>query len=103
MVTKPSEKEEEYFARLEFERRKKLQEDVQKKLTAKERNKAKELHHMKCPKCGMQLIEVDYKGIQVDKCSDCQGLWLDAGELEAVSKLEKSFLEELLGLFTKED
>jgi Zn-finger nucleic acid-binding protein len=41
---------------------------------------------MKCLKFGMQLIEIDYKNIKVDKCSACQGIWLDAGKLEAVSK-----------------
>ena len=43
---------------------------------------------MHCPKCGMQLIEINYKGIAVDKCSSCEGIWLDAGELEALSKFE---------------
>jgi uncharacterized protein len=103
MVQKPSEKEEEYFLRFEFERKKKLEKEIQEKLTEEEKTKAKELHYMKCPKCGMQMIEVDYKGIKVDKCSACQGVWLDAGEFEAVSKLEKSFLDELFGLFSKED
>jgi Zn-finger nucleic acid-binding protein len=54
---------------------------------------------MKCPKCGMALIEVDYKRIKVDKCSHCEGVWLDAGELEAVSDLEKSGLEKFFGVF----
>jgi hypothetical protein len=103
MAKKPSEKEGEYFARLEFERKKSLEKEIQEKLTEEEKTKAKELHYMKCPKCGMPLIEVDFKGIKVDKCSACQGVWLDAGELEAVSKLEKSFLDDLFGLFSKED
>ena len=101
MVMKPSEKEEEYFARLEFERRKKIEDEKHKKITEKEKQRLKELHFMKCPKCGMELIEVDYKGIKVDKCSECEGVWLDAGELEAVSKLEKSGLEKWFSVFKK--
>jgi hypothetical protein len=56
---------------------------------------------MRCPKCGLELIEIDYKGIKVDKCSECEGVWLDAGELETVSKLEQSALECFFGVFKK--
>lgn len=101
MSWKPSEKEEEYFARMEFERKKKLEEEKHKKLAETEKQMLKELHFMRCPKCGMELIEIDYQGIKVDKCSECEGVWLDAGELEAVSKLEKSGLEKLFNVFRK--
>jgi hypothetical protein len=99
MVTKPSEKEEEYFARQEFEKKKKLEEEKQKTLAAEQKKKAKELHFMKCPKCGMDLIEIDYKKIKIDKCSSCDGVWLDAGELEAVTKMDKTGLDKLFSVF----
>lgn len=54
---------------------------------------------MQCPKCGMQLIEIDYRGIIVDKCSECSGIWLDAGELDAVIKLEKTSLNKWFSIF----
>jgi uncharacterized protein len=53
MVGKPSEREEEYFARMEFERKKKSEEEKQRKIAEGEKKKLKELHYMKCPKCGM--------------------------------------------------
>ena len=101
MVGKPSEKEEEYFARVEFERRKKIEEEKQNKLATVEKQRLRELHDMRCPKCGMELIEIDYKNIKVDKCSGCVGVWLDAGELDAVSELEKTGLDKLFGVFKK--
>jgi ssDNA-binding Zn-finger/Zn-ribbon topoisomerase 1 len=101
MPQKPTEKEEEYIARMEYERLKKIEEEKHKKLADDEKKKLKELHFMRCPKCGMDLIAVDYKGIEVDKCSDCEGIWLDAGELEAVSKLEKSGLDKLFSVFSQ--
>lgn len=101
MVRKPSEKEEEYFVRMEFEARKKAEEERQKRLAEEEKRKAKELHWMKCPKCGMNLIEIDYKGIKVDKCSACDGVWLDAGELERVADMEKGALDKLFSVFTR--
>ena len=98
---KPSEREAEYIARMEYERLKKIEEEKHKRLKAEEKKKLKELHYMRCPKCGMEMIEIDYKGIKIDKCSECEGIWLDAGELEAVSKLEKSGLEKLFSVFKK--
>lgn len=99
MVVKASEKEEEYFARMEFERRKKAMEEEHQKITAENRRKLKELHYMRCPKCGMELIEVAYKGIKTDECSECKGIWLDAGELEEVAKLAKTGLDKFFSIF----
>jgi len=104
MIDKPSDREEEFFARQEFERRKKTEEEKRKKMVEEERKKLKELHHMHCPKCGMNLIEIDYKGIKVDKCSGCEGIWLDSGELETVVKAEqkdKGFLDKMFTVFKK--
>jgi len=101
MAWKPSEKEEEHFARLEFERKKKLEEERHQKLAVGEKQKLKELHYMKCPKCGMELIEIDYKNIKIDKCSECEGVWLDAGELGAVSRLKKTGLNKLFNVFKR--
>jgi hypothetical protein len=56
---------------------------------------------MKCPKCGMELIEIDYRGIRVDRCSACLGTWLDAGELESFTKLGKPILDKLFDVFRK--
>ena len=53
MPIKPTGKEEEYFARIEFERLRKIEEEKQAKLKKEERERLKELHYMKCPKCGM--------------------------------------------------
>ncbi|HSB06639.1 MAG TPA: zf-TFIIB domain-containing protein [Thermodesulfobacteriota bacterium] len=101
MAWKASEKEEEYFARMEFERKKKLEEEKHQSLALEEKQRLKELHYMKCPKCGMELIEIDFRGIKVDKCSECEGVWLDAGELETASTLEKTGLDKLFGVFRK--
>jgi len=98
---KPSEKEEEYFVRMEFEKKKKIEEEKHKKLAEKEKKRLKQLHYMQCPKCGMELIEIDYKGIKIDECSECEGIWLDAGELATVAKLEKTGLDKFFSIFKK--
>ncbi|MDI6803161.1 MAG: zf-TFIIB domain-containing protein [Bacteroidota bacterium] len=101
MPIKPSEKEEEYIARMEFERRKKLEAEKQIKLIEEEKQKLKELHFMHCPKCGMDLVEIDYKNIKIDKCSGCGGIWLDAGELESISNLEQGKINKIFSVFKK--
>ena len=101
MTQKPSEREEEYFIRMEFERRKQAEIEKHRRDTQEEKERLKSLHFMKCPKCGMELIEIDYRGVKVDKCSGCEGVWLDAGELEAVAGLEKSVLDGLFNVFRR--
>jgi len=101
MPVQPSDKEEEYFSRLELERRKKSEVEKLKQIAEEEKQKLKSLHYMRCPKCGMNLQEIDYKGIKIDKCFGCEGLWLDAGELDSISKLEKGAQDKLFGLFKR--
>jgi Zn-finger nucleic acid-binding protein len=49
----------------------------------------------------MQLVEIDYRSIKIDKCTACDGVWLDAGELEAVSKLDKTVAGKFFDVFKK--
>lgn len=98
---KPSEREEKYFALQESENRNEIEEERQKKLAEKRKRQARVLHWMKCPKCGMDLIEIDYKHLKVDKCSHCDGIWLDAGEMVAVGKMNKAGIDMLLRVFEK--
>jgi len=89
MPIKPTDNEQEFFAKLEFEKKQKRAQEQQAKMAEEEKRRLQELHYMHCPKCGMELTTVDYRGIEVDKCSGCEGVWLDAGELESVSELDQ--------------
>jgi uncharacterized protein len=99
MPVKPSDSEEEYFARQEAERRRKLAEERQARIALEERERARALHFMKCPKCGMQLEEITFGGVRIDKCFGCGGMWLDDGELEIIRKKEAGFVGKLLNVF----
>jgi hypothetical protein len=101
MPVKPTDKEEEYFALREFERLKELEQEKQQKLAASEKERLKKLHSMQCPKCGMHLLEIDYRGIKIDRCSGCEGIWLDKGELAALSNLGENVLNKLFSVFRK--
>jgi hypothetical protein len=99
MLEKPSENEEEYFARQEVERRRKLADERQAKMLVEQRDREKVLHFMKCPKCGMQLEEIPFGGVRIDKCFHCGGLWFDTGELEKILTKESGFLGKLQNIF----
>lgn len=99
MPVKPSEAEEEYFARLEFEKKKKLAEEQMKLLSEKEKENLKNTHFMHCPKCGMDLVLVKYKDVEVDECPACKGFWMDAGEVEKIITEKDSFLSNVLKIF----
>lgn len=37
---------------------------------------------MICPVCKSDMIVVEYRDIELDYCTECQGVWFDSGELE---------------------
>ena len=103
---KPSNLEEEYFAREEIEKKRKLALQQAESLAAAKREELQRLHHMKCPKCGMDLHTVNKGVVELDACFHCHGVWLDKGELETLIArgLEKSggVMKAVLNWFSKE-
>ncbi len=99
MPVKPSANEDEYFVRQETERRRKAADERQTQLKAEERERVRDLHFMKCPKCGMQLEEIVFGDVHVDKCFGCEGIWLDRGELQILQTKEVGFMGRLLSVF----
>lgn len=81
---KPSSTEEEYFAREEIEKKRKLALKQAEEMAVKQREDLKKLHFMKCPKCGMDLQTLKKGQVEIDTCFNCQGVWLDAGELDQI-------------------
>ena len=37
---------------------------------------------MDCPVCENAMITLELEDVEIDHCTDCGGIWLDAGELE---------------------
>lgn len=95
--TKP---EDEYFAREDAEKLKRLKEKLREEVLQEEKRTVKDICFMKCPKCGGTLHEMVFRGITIDKCTFCGGVWLDNGELEKLAgHEEKSKIREILDLF----
>jgi len=37
---------------------------------------------MRCPKCRADMEQIDVEGVEVDRCTICNGIWFDAGEMD---------------------
>lgn len=52
-----------------------------------------------CPNCGGLMDDEHFQGqsekVTIDVCLTCHGVWLDAGELEAIAKLDDKSFDEL--------
>ncbi len=92
--------EEEFFAREDAEKRRRLAATVRRDADAAERERLRSLHHMRCPKCGLEMHELDFRGVRADACSGCGGLFLDQDEIALVTRPEdrKGLLDGLLGM-----
>jgi uncharacterized protein len=80
-IEKPSRNEDEYFVKQEAELLQKQRATARAAAVDAERRS----HFMKCPKDGYDLASSTYHGVQIEACPHCGGMWLDAGEVEAVA------------------
>jgi uncharacterized protein len=79
-------KEDEYFVKRERE----LLAKLKLKQEGEAKEAARKVSYMRCPKCGEPLKERSFQKIDIDQCTGCNGIWLDAGELEQVAKRENA-------------
>ena len=48
------------------------------------------MNQIHCPKCQGNLEAVVYSGIQVERCTDCKGLWFDSMEAQELKEIKGS-------------
>jgi hypothetical protein len=86
-------------ARIEREKREK--ERIAQTAEA-DRKRLREQHFMRCPKCGHEMKEEELEGIKIDRCSFCEGIYFDAGELDQLylrrQEDRRSFFRKLVGI-----
>ena len=49
---------------------------------------------MKCPNCQHALETMEYEGIKIESCGNCQGEWLDDSELKHVVRAREARFDE---------
>ena len=42
-----------------------------------------------CPLCQKDMDIVNIENVEIDKCPDCEGIWLDRGEMEQLAEQER--------------
>jgi Zn-finger nucleic acid-binding protein len=99
---KPTEAEDEFFAREDAEKKRTIILAQTKALATAERERLKALHHMRCPKCGMALTELHLNGVEVDRCFTCHGIFLDEGDLKKITG-EPGYWARMLHFFARKD
>lgn len=96
---KPSHEEEGYFAKIEIEKKQALAEKLKASMATHELEALKKQHWKRCANCGFEMHSVVFKGVTIDKCPHCSGIFLDAGELEQLAGKEGGVVSAVLGLF----
>ena len=99
MPVVPSDDENEYFHKQEMEKLRKAQKEAAERMAAGERERLRELHYMHCPKCGMDLQEFDFRGLKLDRCGNCGGVWFDEGEMDHLLKPGNEMFDRLKNFF----
>ncbi|MFE2431832.1 zf-TFIIB domain-containing protein [Streptomyces sp. NPDC059373] len=46
---------------------------------------------MLCPKCHGPMQTYNRNGVQIEQCGNCRGIFLDYGELEALTRVEAQY------------
>jgi len=82
-TVKPSHTEDDYFAKEDAEKKRKLALSVHKAMAIDEARRLKDLHRGHCPNCGQSMHEVKLRGVPVDICFACNGIFLEAHEVQA--------------------
>ena len=84
-------KEKEWFMKQEKDKLLRTRDErerhlkaLQAKLDAEELERLREAHWLKCPKCGHDMEVTQLEGIEIDRCTFCEGVYFDRGELETI-------------------
>lgn len=93
--------EDEYFARENAD----LIKQQRARLDEERRVAERKAHYNKCPRCGADLQEREFHHVRIDVCAECGGTWLDKGELQMLTHVERNsfsrFIGDMLGLGDK--
>lgn len=99
VMPKPHDPEEEYFTKLEVEKKAKIAEKRQTQLQQKEIEELKKTHCMRCAGCGAELETVVFKGLSVHKCFHCGGAFLSKEAFQRLCGEESHFLDQVMDIF----
>ena len=88
--------EDEYFARIDAEKKRRLAVLLADEENAQKSKDLKALHHMHCGKCGNEMFTTAFRGIDIEVCPACGAVLLDPGELQQLAGEDRSGAVETL-------
>lgn len=92
--------EEQYFARVEAQKTAKLAKELAKQKAGTDAAALKELHWLRCGKCGSKMEPTFFKGVEIEVCPSCKSVLLDPGELQALAGEDRAGAVDMIaGLF----
>ena len=77
--------EDEYFARINAEKKVRLAAILANEEAKSKAEELKTTHYMHCGKCGHKMKTTHFKGVEIEVCTVCSAVLLDAGELEILA------------------
>lgn len=92
---KPSQNENEYFARRDAEWLKERRAALDAERAAKSKSAT-------CPRGHGDLTERTVQNVKIDVCGACYGVWLDTGELEMILHVPRGELLRAVGELDRE-
>ena len=84
--------EDEYFARINAEKKARLAAIVANEEAKSQAEELKATHYMHCGKCGHKMKTTHFKGVEIEVCTVCSAVLLDAGELEILAGEDRASL-----------
>ncbi len=100
--TPPGSGEQDYFQKQDQEKMLRLAAEREDRLAAEAAEKLRLEHWMRCAKCGNEMETMPFRGVEIERCTVCGGVYLDRGELSTLAGEDKSGvlggLAELLGM-----
>ena len=89
---KPSQNENEYFARQDAEWLKAQRASLDAARAMKDAKSS----GMRCPRCQGDLKEREFHNVRIDVCASCRGVWLDAGEMHMLAHVEPTAMLQVI-------
>jgi hypothetical protein len=71
--------ENEYFHKIDAKLIDQMRDESREKLV-------RELCRNRCPKCGDRLEALEFRGVPLDKCPGCGGVWLGPRDLRILAE-----------------
>ena len=98
-MTKGKDLENDYFIRENAVSKHKADMEREQKKHEIDEEKLKALHFMKCSKCGHDLETKRMTYVDVEQCTSCGALVIEANQIDKFIAEEKSILKSLIDLF----